>query len=233
METTTPVTPVADPRDQKKFYLTDTPRRRALLGMARSLFRFIMKLDVHGLEFLPLDGPVILAASHVNHFDVFSMQLALPRPIFIMAEAELFQNPLMDVLIRNLSGFPVHHSGRDLWAMRHAAKVLNHGQVLGMFPAGTRPKGRGLAVAQTGTARLAIEAQCPILPGIVTGSDLLIKRFPHRAQVRITLLPLIHPRPGETPLALTDRMMFTLAQTLPLEWRGVYEEMPKGFQIKP
>ena len=98
-----------------------------------------------------------------------------------------------------------------------------------MFPEGTRSKGRGLSVAKTGVARMAIEADTPIIPMAVVGSDNFFKRFPRRARVTVNLLPPILPKPGETPLALTDRLMFILAAALPLEMRGVYAEMPKGF----
>ena len=232
MDRTTPAPLEADPRDKKKFYFTDTPQRRALMGAIRFLFRFVMEMEVQGLENFPHQGPVIIAANHVTSFDVFPIQFALPRPIFFMGKAELFQNPLMDLVIRNLSGFPVNRGDKDQWSMRHAAKVLNHGQVLGMFPEGKRSKGKGLGVAKTGTARLAIDADCPIIPIAVTGSDQFFKPFIRRARVQIKLLPPIMPKTGETPLALTDRLMFTLAQALPEEMRGVYAEMPKGIRIK-
>jgi len=192
----------------------------------------VMEMRVEGLDNLPRAGPVVLAANHVTNFDVFPMQFALPRPIFFMGKAELFKNPLMDLAIRNLSGFPVNRGETDVWAMRHAAKVLAHGQTLGMFPEGTRSKGRGLKVAKTGSARLAIEAHCPILPIAIVGSDQFFKRFPRRTLVRITLLQPLLPKLGENPLALTDRLMFTLAQGLPEELRGVYTEVPEGFKIK-
>jgi 1-acyl-sn-glycerol-3-phosphate acyltransferase len=223
---------VSDPRDKKKFYFADTPQRRVLIALVRSLFQLVMEMRVEGLENFPREGPVILAGNHVTNFDVFPMQFALPRPIFFMGKAELFKNPLMDLVIRNLSGFPVNRGETDLWAMRHAAKVLAHGQMLGMFPEGTRSKGRGLKVAKTGSARLAIEANCPILPMAIIGSDKFFKRFPHRTRVQITLLSPLLPTPSESPLALTDRLMFTLAQGLPEEMRGVYAEVPEGFKIK-
>lgn len=218
-----------DPRDKKKYYLADTPQRRMLIALARALFKPIMKMKANGLDNLPRAGPVILAANHVTGFDVFPMQFAIPRLIFFMGKAELFRNPVMDVLIRNLSGFPVNRGDKDTWAMRHALKVLKHGQVLGMFPEGTRSRGRGLGVARTGTARLALEADCPIVPLTVLGSDRFFKRFPRRASVQISLLPPLHPKDNETPLALTDRLMFTLAQALPTDMRGVYAELPVGF----
>lgn len=219
-----------DPRDKKKFYFTDTPQRRALIAVVRPFFDLVMKLEVTGLENFPRQGAVILVANHITNFDVFPMQFALPRPIFFMGKAELFKNPLMDVLLRNLSGFPVYRGEKDDWAMRHAAKVLKHGQTLGMFPEGKRSKGKGLAVAKTGAARLAIQANCPIVPMAVEGSDQFFKQFPQRARVRITLLPPLVPKPGETSLALTDRLMFTLAQALPESMRGVYAELPKALQ---
>ena len=168
----------------------------------------------------------------MTNFDVFPIQFSVPRPIFFMGKAELFKNPLLDPFLRNLSGFPVNRGEKDDWAMRHAAKVLKHGQTLGMFPEGKRSKGKGLAVAKTGTARLAIEASCPILPMAVVGSDRFFKRFPRRTRVQIRLLAPLLPKPGETLLALTDRLMFTLAQGLPQEMRGVYDELPRGFDIK-
>ena len=221
-----------DPRDKKKFYFADTPQRRTLVTLVRSLFSLVMEMDVKGLENFPREGPVVLAANHVTNFDVFPMQFALPRQIFFMGKAELFKNPLMDLVIRNLSGFPVNRGETDLWAMRHAAKVLAHGQTLGMFPEGTRSKGKGLKVAKTGSARLAIEAHCPILPMVIVGSDQIFRRFPRRTRVKITLLAPLLPAPSESPLALTDRLMFTLAQGLPEEMRGVYAEVPEGFKIR-
>ena len=221
--------PEPDPRDKKKYYFADTPQRRVLIALMRSVFALGMKMDAAGLENFPREGPVILAANHVTNFDVFPMQFALPRVIFFMGKAELFKNPIMDLFLRNLSGFPVNRGEKDQWAMRHAAKVLQHGQTLGMFPEGTRSKSRGLSVAKTGSARLAIDANCPILPMTVIGSDQFFKQFPRRTRVQIALLPPIMPKPDENPLALTDRLMFTLAHALPEEMRGVYAEVPRGF----
>lgn len=218
----------SDPRDRKKYYLEETPLRRLCIWLLRSLFRAFMILHVEGAENLPLDGEVILAANHVNSFDVFPMQFSIPRAVCFMGKAELFDTPL-DPLLRLLCAFPVHRGEKDEWALHHAAGVLSHRQMLGMFPEGTRSKGRGLGVARTGTARLAIEANCPIVPLAIIGSDAFFNKFPHRTRVTVRLLPPILPGPGETPLAFTDRLMFTLAAGLPPEMRGVYAKVPKGF----
>ncbi len=175
-----------------------------------------------------MDGPVIIAANHVTNFDAFPMQFAVPRAICYMGKAELFNTPL-DLLLRILCAFPVNRGEKDEWALRHAHKVLANGHTLGMFPEGKRSKGSGLAVAKTGTARMAIEMNCPIIPVTVVGTDQVLKRFPHRSNLTIKLLPPIFPNPSDTPLSLTDRLMFSLASGLPESMRGVYAEIPKGF----
>jgi 1-acyl-sn-glycerol-3-phosphate acyltransferase len=218
-----------DPRNRKNFVFHATLFRKFLVAILRQAFRLFMKMEVEGLENLPLDGPVVIACNHVTNLDVFPMQFSLPRPIFFMGKAELFNFPLMDLALRNLGAFPVYRGEKDGWAMMHARRVLEHNQTLGMFPEGTRNKGRGLGVAKTGTARLAIDARSPIVPMVVTGTDGFFKRFPRRADVTVKLLPPLAQAPGETPLALTDRLMFCMAAALPEELRGVYAEIPKGF----
>ena len=218
-----------DPRDRKQFAFHATFFRKLLIALLRLMFRLIMKMEVQGLENFPLDGPVVIACNHVTNFDVFPMQFSLPRPIFFMAKAELFKFPLMDVALRNLGAFPVYRGEKDQWAMKHAAKVLMNGQTLGMFPEGTRNKGRGLGVAKTGTARMAIDNACPIVPMVVVGTDGFFKGFPRRSNVTVKLLSPLMPKAGETPLSLTDRLMFSMAAALPEDMRGVYTEIPKGF----
>jgi 1-acyl-sn-glycerol-3-phosphate acyltransferase len=221
--------PESDPREKKQFIFHATPLRKVGVILLRAFFFFIMDRRVEGLEHFPADGPVIVAANHVTNFDVFPMQLSLPRPVFYMGKAELFKNPISDVVFRNLGAFPVSRDRKDPWAYNHALKVLAHGQTLGMFPEGTRSRGHGLGVAKTGVARLAIETGAPIVPMAIVGSDKFFRDFPRRARVTLSMLPPILPNPGETPLALTDRLMFSLASALPAEMRGVYSEQPKGF----
>jgi 1-acyl-sn-glycerol-3-phosphate acyltransferase len=128
-----------------------------------------------------------------------------------------------------LGSFPVERGTHDEWAINHALKVLEHGQVLGIFPEGKRNKGLGLRPAKTGAARLALAANCPIVPLAVDGTQRLFHRFPRRTRVRATLGDPVYPQANETALALTDRMMFTLAGLLPPKQRGVYAQHPPGF----
>jgi 1-acyl-sn-glycerol-3-phosphate acyltransferase len=219
-----------DPRDQKTYYTRMTPFRRVAQPIIIGGFRVMTKIVVEGAEQMPTSGPVILAANHLTHYDVFFLQAALSRPIFFMGKEELFRNPVMDWALRQLGGFPVYRSAGDEWALRHAERVLQDGEVLGMFPEGTRSKGKGLKPAKTGVARLALAAGCPIQPIALHGPQYVFRRFHHRrTEVTVTFGEPIFPEKGGSPLSLTDQFMFALAAMLPIEMRGAYRSRPQGF----
>jgi 1-acyl-sn-glycerol-3-phosphate acyltransferase len=219
----------SDPRDQKTYYLNVTPLRFIVTAILRATFKLISISDVQGVENLPASGPVIVAANHLTNFDVFPLQFALPRPIFYMGKEELFRNPFMDWFLRQLGAFPVYRGAQDAWAINHAEKVLSQNRVLGIFPEGSRSKGRGLRPAKTGAARLANTMDCPIVPIAIHGTQYMFRKFPRRTKIYITVGEPLYPQADETHLALTDRMMFAMAEILPPEARGVYSYRPSGF----
>lgn len=218
-----------DRRDQKHYYFSNTVTRRIITALARLVFSLFARLDVHGLENLPAQGGVVLAANHMTNFDVFPLQFVLPRLIFFMGKEELFRHPLMDAVLRRLGGFPVVRGAHDEWAIRHAQQILERGLVLGLFPEGKRNLGKGLAPAKTGAARLAISTGCPIVPVAIDGTQRLFKRFPGRVTVTFTLGRPIYPMQAESTLELTDALMFTIAGMLPADLRGAYARRPEGF----
>ncbi len=212
----------ADVRDHERFVYHETSLRRLTVAVARTVFRPLMELRVDGLENAPSQGAFILASNHLSNWDVFPMQFALPRTIFFMGKAELFQLRPVSALLRDFGAFPVYRGEKDAWALRHAIGVLDAGQVLGMFPEGHRSRGRGLLPAKTGTARLAIEAHAPIVPMVITGTERFMASFPRRRHVRVLFLQPMHAQSGETPEALTERLMQALAAALPESLRGAY-----------
>lgn len=221
---------VQDPRERKQYYFHETPTRRVTVAVLKSLVWFVLKIEVIGQENLPAEGAVILASNHVTTFDIFPMQLSIHRPIFFMAKEELHRNPIMDFILRKGGAFPVYRQSKDEWAKQHARKVLEHQQVLGIFPEGTRTRGHGLRAAKTGAARFAIQANCPIVPMAIDGSQHVLKSFPRRTKIHVSLGVPIYPQPNEGALALTDRMMFAIAEMLPKELKGVYAVAPSGFE---
>jgi len=221
--------PAPDPRERKTYYFQMTRSRVALTAIVKAIYGTFARFEAEEAEKLPAEGAVILAANHLSNYDVFPLQFALARPIFFMGKEELFRNPVMDWLLRQLGGFPVFRGEHDEWAMRHAQKVLERGQVLGMFPEGSRNKGNGLRPAKTGIARLALATQTPIVPVALHGPQYMFRGFPKRTLVRVHFGDPIAPQHGETHLSLTDRVMFALAALLPPEARGSYRFRPAGF----
>jgi 1-acyl-sn-glycerol-3-phosphate acyltransferase len=218
-----------DPRDKKRYYIRPTFVRRIVVPALKATFKLFSKTQVCGLEFMPTLGPVVLASNHLSNFDPFPVQFVIPRPIYYMAKAELHHNAIMDALLRQLGSFPVNRGTGDEWAMKHARQVLRQGQVLGIYPEGKRSKTQGLATARTGAARLALAAGCPIVPLAIDGTQRMFKNFPHRNPLIIRIGAPIYPEPDMSPLIMTDRMMFALAEMLPQDMRGVYAERPSGF----
>jgi 1-acyl-sn-glycerol-3-phosphate acyltransferase len=219
-----------DPRDQKTYYTTMTPFRRVVQPLLIIGFRIMTKIVVERADRMPTHGPVIMAANHLTNYDVFFLQAAISRPIFYMGKEELFRNPTMDWALRQLGGFPVYRSTGDEWALRHAEKVLRAGKVLGMFPEGTRSKGKGLKPAKTGFARLALAIGCPIQPVALHGPQYMFRRVQRRrTEVMVTFGEPIYPEGEDSPLGLTDQLMFALAAMLPVEMRGAYRSRPAGF----
>ncbi len=219
-----------DPRDNKKYYFYETRTRRVTVAILRAFTWFVMKIEAHDVENLPAKGAAILASNHVTNFDILPMQLSIHRILFYMAKEELLRNPIVEHVLRKGGAFPIYRGKKDRWARCHAEKVLEHGLVLGLFPEGTRSKGRGLRQAKTGTARFAINANCPIVPMAISGTDRIFENFPRRTKVSVTLGEPIYAQSSEGPIALTDRVMFAIAEMLPPELRGVYAEKPEGFE---
>lgn len=217
-----PLKDKVDIRENIIYPLEETRFHKFFIGSLKVVFSNIMELDIIGLDNIPKDKAAILAANHVTNMDVFPMQLAIRRPIFYMSKAELFRNPLMHTIFRQLGAFPVYRGGRDEWALMHAKRILHAGNILGIFPEGTRSKGRGLKVAKTGAARLAMDINCPIIPMSIDGSYQFFKRFPRKSIVKIVIGDPILAKNGELPIGLTERLMYRIAENLPVGLRGVY-----------
>lgn len=221
--------PDDDPRPRYTYPLHETNFHKFIVWTARHLFPVFAKMEVEGIENVPQKGAAVVAVNHLVMYDVFPVQLAFPRMVFYMGKAELFRIGFVHAIFRQLGAFPVYRGERDAWAMNHARKILAAGQCVAMFPEGTRSNGKGLALARPGAAKLAMEMGCPLVVISVDGIQRLFKEFPRRTIVRVVIAAPIYPTADDSPLALTDRMMFTMAKNLPEGLRGVYTDMPNVF----
>lgn len=126
------------------------------------------------------EGGFVLAANHVSSLDPFILGMPLwrPRRVRYMAKAELF-TPWLGWAMRAIGTFPVRRGEADADALRTALDLLAQGEIVGMFPEGTRAK-KGLrkkfeAKPHTGTARIALTAGVPLVPAAVAGTERLLR----------------------------------------------------------
>lgn len=143
---------------------------RFLRFLARLLFIFC-HWKVQGRENLPREGPVIVAANHISNWDPIAVASALSRPVHFMAKEELFEHQVLSRLLTAINAFPVKRGSPDRKAIRNALSVLAQGEVLGIFPEGSRSKTGELAKPYPGIAMLALKARVPVIPVACIGTD--------------------------------------------------------------
>ena len=199
-----------------------TPLRRFFIFILTPLLKMLAKISVIGMENLPVAGGAIVACNHVSFFDGFALQLALPRPIFFMGKEENFKNPFLRFFMYQIGAFPVKRGTYDRGALDQAMRILRSGEILGMFPEGTRTYGKGLVEAKGGAAILAIKMNCSIVPIALAGTQNLLKRGLQRAEVTVTVCPPVIPDKEMTPVELTQKYMQVIADHLPSALRGIY-----------
>lgn len=167
------------------------------------LVRRIWNPLVVGRENIPAAGPVILASNHEGLAETVMMPAMMRRQVRFLAKADLFRggSPLNRVFARLLLGLKIMPIDRTGGAAASSAidagsAVLRRGEVLGIYPEGTRsPDGR-MYRGKTGMARIALATDAPIVPVAVTGSYEAQRgrRFipRRRPRIRIEFLPPVH-----------------------------------------
>ena len=95
-------------------------------------------VSILGLEKLPDCGPYIVASNHISNHDPILLGAFLNHTIKFMAKEELFRIPVLSLIAKRFGAFPVYRNGIGIGAIRHAIRLLNMGQTVGIFPEGTR-----------------------------------------------------------------------------------------------
>jgi len=126
---------------------------------------------VTGREYIPKTGGLIVAANHFSLLDPPVLGAALPRKVRFMAKEELFRNAAFGYIITRLGAFPVRRGAPDRTAIRTALNLLEKGELLGMFPEGTRSKTGRLGEAEPGLALLAHRSGVPVVPAAIKGTN--------------------------------------------------------------
>ena len=149
--------------------------KRVFLG---PLLRVLFRPKVEGLEHIPAEGPAILASNHLSFSDSIFLPLVIDRRLTCLAKSDYFTGPglkgwLTAAFFRGVGQLPIDRSGGKASeaALRAGLAVLGEGDLLGLYPEGTRSPDSRLYRGRTGVARMALIAGVPVIPVAMIDTD--------------------------------------------------------------
>src|SRR5579859_5795609 len=177
-----------------------------------------------GREHIPKRGPVIIAANHRSFLDPFVIATMARRPMYYVAKKELFANRVVAWFLAALGAFPVDRGAGDAEMIETAKNILERGDILLMFPEGTRTRPGSLGRPRRGVGRLALETGAPVVPVAVIGTEAVRRGWrirPHKVRIRAGRALRFPQVPDASPQlagAVTDRIWPCVM--LQWEWLG-------------
>jgi 1-acyl-sn-glycerol-3-phosphate acyltransferase len=151
-------------------------------------FLVYFRMSRIGREYFPKDGPAIVASNHRSFFDPFLIACMVRRPMYYVAKRELFEiNPVISLLLRTLGAFPVDRGNGDRDTIATAKDLLARGELVLIFPEGTRTRPGPLGQPRRGVGRLALESGVPIIPVALIGTESIRRGWrirPRKVRVR-------------------------------------------------
>ncbi len=144
-----------------------------LKALLTPIFFLLFRVKVEGREHVPNHGPAVLAANHQSFCDSFFIPLVVPRKVTFLAKAEYFDSWKTAWFFRAAGQIPIRRGGgsaseRALETAR--TDVLDKGNLLGLYPEGTRSLDSYVHKGRTGVTRLSRECQVPVIPVGVIGT---------------------------------------------------------------
>lgn len=208
-------------------------------NVSRAVFTSFADWDVVGREHVPRTGGLVLVANHMHLVDPPLVSASIGRRLHPMGKYELFQTPLVGCGLWAYGAFPVRRFSADMSALRAARVLLRSGEVVLMFPEGTRSKDAKLHPGLPGAAMVAMLAGVPVVPVAITGTEAievpgsLVAAFRgHKARIRVTFGPPIYLEStggdARNAEAATDQVMRGVAALLPDSYRGAYGAGSEG-----
>jgi 1-acyl-sn-glycerol-3-phosphate acyltransferase len=166
--------------------------RRALRLLAFPLYR----IRVSGLENLPQSGGALLLANHQSHLDPPLIGMMIPRPISYVARETLFRNRAFGAFMRSVGAFPLDREGTGIGGLKETLRRLRRGEIVLLFPEGTRSRDGELQPLKPGFSALAQRADVPIVVLGIDGTYAALPRdakLPRPARLALRFAPPISP----------------------------------------
>jgi 1-acyl-sn-glycerol-3-phosphate acyltransferase len=150
---------------------------RLINFLARVVFFSLNPRTVTGKENMPESGGVLIVCNHLRFHDVFNIASCFKRRVTFMAKKELYDNSFWGYLFRQYGSFPVDREGSSMSAIRESMQRLKKGEVLVVFPEGTRSRGDDMGEFKEGAVLLAAKTDAHILPMYINAKGKLFTRI--------------------------------------------------------
>jgi len=158
----------------------------AIRFLANVVLGTISGWSITGLDRIARTGGLIVASNHISFWDPPFIGCILPRESHFLAKEELFSTPLLGPAIRGLNAIPIRRGAADLSGLGRAIDVLKHGGALLMFPEGSRMRDGALHPARPGVGMMAVNADVPIVPCYISGTNRPAKWWHRGVRVRLS-----------------------------------------------
>lgn len=195
------------------------PGDRSLLRrVLRPTLRGWLRLRVEGVEHVPADGAVLIAATHHSHGDSVAIAAAVHRGVHILGDVKLTRWPLIGPQLTKLGMVPLRRGEGDAHAMSDLGRLLAEGACIAVYPEGSRSRDGDVHRLRSGVARLAAEYAVPVVPATVEGIERLWPigqpPRPFGARVTVRFAPPLDPPEGHprSRRAFNDELQRTLAR---------------------
>ncbi|MEA2031334.1 MAG: lysophospholipid acyltransferase family protein [candidate division Zixibacteria bacterium] len=140
-------------------------------ALSRALFKTGGGLRIFGQDNIPKTGGFLLASNHISYFDPPLIGSCTSREVYFFGKRELFRNPLFGQILVRVNTLPVKRGVVDRQAIKTSIDIIRKGYGLTFFPEGTRSKTGKLLPPRPGLGLIATQAQCPIVPSVIVGSN--------------------------------------------------------------
>lgn len=162
----------------------------AMRGTLSGLLRVAFRLQIDGRENIPKRGAVILAPNHRSLIDIPVAAATTRRKVWFMGKEELFRSKLSALFLRNLGAFPVKRGRPDRAPLQRALALLAVGEVVGIFPEGTRRPLARFEELEEGFAYVALKSGAPIVPVAISGTEAVFPpggKRPRFVKIRVAI----------------------------------------------
>ena len=183
-----------------------------LLAIVSVLIKIIYRVRVNGIENLKDDEPIIISANHIHIFDPVILATLTKKQIFFLSKKEIFEKKLLAKFFTKLGVIPIDRENTDLKAIKSCFRVIRSGNILGIFPEGTRVKTIDIKNMKKGVALIALKNKVNIIPIHIEGTYKIFSKITVDIYPMIDISNFENMEDSEAIDKLTEELFYKIYQ---------------------